>query len=69
MVVDHLTKTIHFISCTKIIVGEGTTKLIFDHVFVYHGVPKDIIFYHGPQFASKFWKQLFELLGVKVKLS
>jgi hypothetical protein len=36
---------------------------------LYHGLPKDIIFDHGLQFASKFWKWLFELLGVKMKLS
>jgi len=37
--------------------------------FVYHGAFEDIISNHGPQFASKFQKQLFELLNVKVKLS
>ncbi len=31
--------------------------------------PKDIIFNHGPQFRSKFWKGFFELLNVEVKLS
>jgi hypothetical protein len=56
LVVDHLMKMIHFILCTKIIIGKGTTKLFFDHVFLYHGLPKDIIFDHGLQFASKFWK-------------
>jgi hypothetical protein len=37
--------------------------------FQYHGLHEDIIFNRGPQFASKFWKQLFELLSLKVKLS
>jgi hypothetical protein len=69
VVVDHLTKMVHFILCTKTIIGERTTKLLFDHVYQYHCIPKDIIFDHGSQFVSKFWKQLFELLSVKVKLS
>ncbi len=69
VVVDCLTKMVHFIMCTKTIISERTTKLFLDHVFLYHGLSKDIIFYHGFQFASKFWKQLFKLLGVKVKLS
>jgi hypothetical protein len=54
VVVDHLTKMVHFIPCIKTIIGEGTTKLFLDHVFQYHGHPKDIISDHGPQFASKF---------------
>jgi hypothetical protein len=45
-----------------------TAKLFLDHVFQYLGLPKYIIFYRGLQFASKFWKKFFELLGVKVKL-
>ncbi len=54
--VDRLTKMTHFIICTKTITGERTTKLILDHVFWYHGILEGIIFYHGPQFASKLWK-------------
>ncbi len=67
--VDHLTKMVHFIPCTKIITDKGIAKLFLDHFFQYRGLFEDIIFYCGLQFASKFWKQLFELLGVKVKLS
>jgi hypothetical protein len=48
VVVDHLMKMVHFISCTKTITGEGTTKLFLDHVFWYHGLSKDIIFDCGP---------------------
>jgi hypothetical protein len=54
VMVDHLTKMVHFILCTKIIIGEGTTKLFLDYVFQYHGLPKDIIYDREPQFASKF---------------
>jgi hypothetical protein len=32
-VVYYLMKMVHFISCTKAIIGEGTTKLFFDHAF------------------------------------
>jgi hypothetical protein len=60
---------VHFTPCNKSITGEKTTKLFLDHVFHYHGLLENIVFNFGPQFAPKFWKQLFELLGVKVKLS
>ncbi len=69
VVVDRFMKIVHFIPRNKSIVGEKTTKLFLDHVFRYHGLLEDIISDHRPQFASKFWKWLFELLGVKVKLS
>jgi hypothetical protein len=60
---------VHFILYNKSIIDEKIVKLFLDRVFHYHGLPKNIIFNHGPQFSSKFWKRLFELLDVKVKLS
>jgi hypothetical protein len=69
VVVDHMTKMVNFIPCKKSIISKTTTKLFLDHVFQYLGLPKDIIFDRGLQFASKFWKKFFELLDVKVKLS
>jgi len=56
VVVDSLTKMVHFIPCTKTITNKRTTKLFLDYVFRYHGLLKDIIFDCEPQFASKFWK-------------
>jgi hypothetical protein len=56
VVVDHLMKMAHFILCIKTIISEGTTNLLFDHVFQYHGFLKDINYIRGPQFTSKFWK-------------
>jgi hypothetical protein len=54
VVVDYLTKMVHFISCTKIIIGKGTTKLFLDDVFRYHGFSKNIISICGLEFAFKF---------------
>ncbi len=56
-------------SFTNIITSERITKLFLDYDFQYHGSLEDIIYDYGLQFASKFWKWLFEPLGVKVKLS
>ncbi len=69
VVVDHLTKMVHFIPCNKTITSKKTSKLFLDHVFWYHGILENIIYNNGPQFVSKFWRRLFELLGVKMKLS
>jgi hypothetical protein len=51
---DYLMKMAHFIPCNKSITSKKTAKLFIDHVFHYHGFPKDIVFDRGPQFASKF---------------
>jgi hypothetical protein len=47
VVVDHLTKMVHFILFTKTITSEGTAKLFLDHVFSYHGLLENIFFYDG----------------------
>ena len=59
----------HFIPCSKDINAEKTAALLFSHVFCLHGLPSDITSDRGPQFASKFWAQLFALLSTKVNLS
>jgi hypothetical protein len=59
VMVSCLTKVAYFISCTKTIINEGIAKSFLDHVFWYHNVLEDIVSDHWPQFASKFWKQLF----------
>jgi hypothetical protein len=43
VVVDRLTKMIHFIPCTKPIIGEETAKLFLDNIYRIHGFPNDIV--------------------------
>ena len=69
VVVDRLTKMAHFIPCTKSISAKETADLVLNNVIRLHGIPEDIISDRGPQFASKFWKSLFSMLGTKTKLS
>lgn len=69
VVVDRLTKMAHFIPCRKSISGEETAKLFLDNIYRYHGLPDDIISDRGPQFISRFWRSLFEILKVDIKLS
>jgi hypothetical protein len=54
VVVNRFTNMAHFIPSNKLISGEKTVELFFDHVFHYHGLFEDIVFYCEPQFASKF---------------
>jgi transposase InsO family protein len=69
VVVDRFTKMAHFIACNKAILAKETADHILQQVIKLHGLPKDIISDRGPQFASKFWARLFELLGTKINLS
>ena len=69
VVVDRFSKMAHFIPCSKKISAKTTAKLILQHIVKLHGLPRDIVTDRGPQFHSKFWKNLFGLLGTKVSLS
>ncbi len=69
VVVDRLTKMAHFTPCSKSIMTEETAQLILDGIVRLHGLPEEIVSDRGPQFASKFWRRLFELLGVDIRLS
>jgi hypothetical protein len=69
VVVDRLKKMVHIIPCTKIVIGEKTTKLFLDNIYRIHGLPNDIVSDRGTQFTSNFWRGLFQLLGVKINLS
>jgi transposase InsO family protein len=69
VVVDRLTKMAHFTPCSKSITAEEIIQLILDWIVRLHGLPEEIVSDKGPQFASKFWRRLFELLGIDIQLS
>lgn len=69
VVVDRRSKQSHFIPCNETITAEGTAMLVFNHVICKHGLPQTVISDRGPQFRSRFWKKLLELLGSKASLS
>ena len=43
----------------------GWAKLYRDHVYCHHGLSRKIISDRGPQFVSKFLKDLYALLGIE----
>jgi len=69
VVVDRLTKMAHFTPCSKSITVEEIAQSILDGIVRVHEFPKEIVSDRGPQFASKFWRRLFELLGIDIRLS
>jgi len=69
VVVDRLTKIVHFIPTTEKTSAEELARLFRDNVWKLHGLPESIISDRGPQFAAELMRELNEMLGVKSKLS
>ena len=64
MFVDPSTKMNHLVPCTKEVTA---TQLFVDNVFWLHGMPEVIISNWDPRFVSKFWMELFSILGMGSK--
>ena len=69
VVVDQLTKMVHFIPTTEKTMAEGLAKLFRDNVWKLHGLPKSIISDREPQFIAGLMRELNQILGIKSKMS
>ena len=67
-VVDRFTKMAHFLPCVKTFTSQQMVNLVMREVFKHHGLPNDIVSDRGPQFISKIWKHLLEILKISSKL-
>src|SRR5882724_4683209 len=69
VVVCHLTKMVLFIPTFQDIDAEDLACIFLSQVFAKHGTPTNIISNRGKHFISRFWRSLFQLLGIKANLS
>ena len=69
VVVDWLTKIVHFIPTTEKMTAEGLAKLFRDNIWKLHGLSKSIISDRGPQFMAGLMKELNQILGIESKMS
>jgi len=69
VVVDKLTKMVHFIPTTEKTLAEGLARLFRDNVWKLHGLPESIISDRGPQFVAELIRELNRMLGIESKLS
>jgi len=69
VVVNRLTKMVHFIPTTEKTLAEGLARLFRDNMWKLHGLPESIISDRGPQFTAGLMQELNEMLGIKSKLS
>ena len=58
VMVDHLTKSSHFLLVDTRYSAKKYAKLYFDRIVTLHGVPLTIVSDRGSVFISHFWEQL-----------
>jgi len=68
VVVDRLTKMVHFIPTTEKTSAKGLARLFRDNMWKLHGLPESIISDRGPQFVAGLMRELNGILEIKSKL-
>ena len=69
VIVDRLTKMVHYEPVKVTIDAPGLAEVIIDMVVRHHGLPDSIVSDRGSVFTSKFWSSLCFFLGIKRRLS
>ena len=69
VIVDRLTKMVHYEPVKVTIDAPGLAEVIIDVVVRHHGLPDSIVTNRGSLFTSKFWSSLCYFLGIKRRLS
>lgn len=69
VVVDRFTKYCHLIALSHPYTASKVAQEVLDNVVKLHDVPQIIISDRDTLFISSLWKELFTLMGTKIKLS
>ncbi len=69
VIVDRLTKIVHYETDKVTINAPGLAKVIIEAVVWHHGLPDSIVSDQSSVFTSKFWSSLCFFLDIKRKLS
>ena len=69
VVVDRLTKYVHFIPLAHPYTASKVAELYVQYVFKLHGMPASIVSDRDPTFTSQFWKELMQLQGIELAMS
>jgi Integrase zinc binding domain/Integrase core domain len=67
--VDRLSKMLHIAPVRESVTAKETASLFLERVFVHHGLPQSIVSDRDPRFTAHFWRELFQLLGTRLKMS
>ena len=69
VVVDRLTKFVHFMSLSHPYSTVKVTAFFAQNVLKLHGMPTSIVSDRDPMFTTKFWAEFFKLQGVQLAMS
>jgi len=69
VIVDRFTKIIRLKMTMTNISLEGIAKIYQDEIWKLHGIPRKILSDRGPQFMSKFMRELTKALEITKQLS
>jgi hypothetical protein len=69
VLVDKFTKFAHFLPLRHPYIATSVAKVFLDQVYKLHGLPQSIVSNRDPIFTSNFWKELFSLAKVQLRLS
>ncbi len=64
VIVDRFSKAIIPVTCNVKLSAEGWAWILWDHIYTRHGMPQVVISDWGPQFISKFMKELYRMLDI-----
>lgn len=69
VIVDKLTRYAHFIPLHHPFTAAKVALAFVDNVFKLHSMPEIIVSDRDPIFTSRFWKELFSLVGTDLRMS
>jgi hypothetical protein len=68
VVVDHLSKYVHFCTLQHPFTTSTVAQIFMDQIFKLHGMLHSIVSDHDPTLTSNFWQELFKIKGIKLHL-
>ena len=65
VIVDRLTKRAHFIPINNQFLSKDIVQLLYDKVYLLHGLPLQIISNRGVQYSAKLFQEQCKILGIE----